>query len=328
MDEEIRKLNERAQGYSEKLGSVQRELAKVIVGQARIVEKLMIALISDGHVLLEGVPGLAKTLMIRSLADSINASFCRIQFTPDLLPADLIGTKIYNHKEFKFTTKKGPVFSNFILADEINRAPPKVQSALLEAMQERQVTISGDTFTLDKPFLVMATQNPIETEGTYRLPEAQVDRFMFKLLISYPSKQEEERIISLNTEGSEEKVSKVIAGKEILEMQAFVRRIYADDKVKGYVTSIVDATRNPKSYGLEMARLIDYGASPRASIWLILASKAQALLQGRGYVLPEDVQYVCHDILRHRILTSYEAEAEEIESDNIIDSIMERVKVP
>jgi len=328
MDAEIKKLSKQAESYARLIDHMKAEIGKVIVGQEDIVEKLIIALISDGHVLLEGVPGLAKTMMIRTLSKVLDARFCRIQFTPDLLPADILGTKIYNHKDTSFTTKFGPIFTNFVLADEINRAPPKVQSALLEAMQERQVTISGDTHSLEPPFLVMATQNPIETEGTYRLPEAQVDRFMFKLIIDYPSKKDEQKIINLNTENQQISVDRILAGADIIKMQEFVQSVYCDDKIKEYVTDIVDASRRPEDYKLEMNGLIEYGASPRASIWLIMAAKAQALTQGRGYVLPEDVKYIAHDVLRHRILVSYEAEAEGIDSDNLIDKILEKVKVP
>jgi len=328
VDEEITKLTKQAAGYSKILDTVMAEVKKAIVGQDGTIQKLYIALISDGHVLLEGVPGLAKTMMIRTMSLVMDASFRRIQFTPDLLPADILGTKIYNHRDSSFSTKKGPIFANFILADEINRAPPKVQSALLEAMQEKQVTISGDTFPLQMPFLVMATQNPIETEGTYRLPEAQVDRFMFKLIIGYPNKENEKRIIELNTEGIITKINRMISTQDLLKIQAFVKSIYCDDKVKQYVTDLVDASRNPRDYGLEMDGLIEYGASPRASIWLILAGKAHALMNGRGYVMPEDIQEIAHDVLRHRILVSYEAEAEETTSDMIIDQILEKVKVP
>jgi len=279
MNQEIKKLSLKSEQYSKRLNNVLEEVRKIIVGQEEILKKLLISLIADGHVLLEGVPGLAKTLMIRTLAETINAKFTRIQFTPDLLPADITGTKIYDHKDGSFATKKGPIFANFILADEINRAPPKVQSALLEAMQERQVTIQGDTFPLDRPFLVLATQNPIETEGTYKLPEAQVDRFMFKLLIKYPSKDEEKIIIRRNTQGQEFRIKKVLSPNEIKNIQKFNTQIYADEKIEEYVASIVDATRNPKKYNLEFDGHIDYGASPRASIWLILSAKAHALLQ-------------------------------------------------
>lgn len=327
-NQEIKKLNIQAEKYAKQVNNVLEEIKKVIVGQEEILEKLLISLIADGHILLEGVPGLAKTLMIKTLSDTLSAKFQRIQFTPDLLPADITGTKIYDHKNSSFTTKKGPIFANFILADEINRAPPKVQSALLEAMQERQVTIQGDTFALEKPFLVLATQNPIETEGTYKLPEAQVDRFMFKLLIDYPNKEEEKEIIRRNTQGKEFKLNKILNPDDIIKIQKFNQQIYADEKIEEYVSSIVDATRNPKKYNLEFDGHIDYGASPRASIWLILAGKAHALLNSRGYVMPEDVKAIAHDVLRHRILLSYEAEAEEITTDDIIKKILEKIKVP
>ncbi|MFH1641398.1 MAG: MoxR family ATPase [Nanoarchaeota archaeon] len=328
MDAEIKKLNIKAEQYSKQLTKVIDEIKKVIVGQQEILEKLVLSLVADGHILLEGVPGLAKTLMIKTMSDTLNAQFHRIQFTPDLLPADIIGTKIYDHKNGSFSTKKGPIFANFILADEINRAPPKVQSALLEAMQERQITIQGETFPLDKPFLVLATQNPIETEGTYTLPEAQVDRFMFKLIIKYPTKEEEKWIIQRHTQCKEFKINKVINPEDIIKIQKFASLIYADEKIEDYVTSIVDATRNPKKYNLDFDGHIDYGASPRASIWLILAAKAHALLQGRGYVTPEDVQEIAYDVLRHRIILSYEAEAEELSTDSIIKKILEKIKVP
>ena len=304
MNQEIKKLNLTAEKYAKQLNRILDEVKTVIVGQEETLNKLMISLIANGHILLEGVPGLAKTLMIKTISDTLSSKFNRIQFTPDLLPADIIGTKIYDHKNGTFSTKKGPIFTNFILADEINRAPPKVQSALLEAMQERQVTIQGDTFLLNQPFLVLATQNPIETEGTYKLPEAQVDRFMFKLIINYPKKEEEKEIIRRNTQGKEFKINKVMGPDEIIRIQKFNQQIYADEKIEEYVASIVDSTRNPKAYGLEFDGHIDYGASPRASIWLILAGKAHALLQGRGYVMPEDIKAIAHDVLRHRILLS------------------------
>jgi len=328
MNQDIKKLNAKAEQYAKELQHILDEVKKVIVGQDEILERLLISLIADGHILLEGVPGLAKTLMIKTLSDTINAKFHRIQFTPDLLPADITGTKIYDYKNQSFSTKKGPIFTNFILADEINRAPPKVQSALLEAMQERQVTIQGDTFPLERPFLVMATQNPIETEGTYKLPEAQVDRFMFKLLITYPTKEEEKIIIQRNTQGHEYKISKILNPEEINAIQKFNQQIYADEKIEEYVASMVDATRHPKKYGLEFDGHIDFGASPRASIWLILAGKAHALLNSRGYVLPEDIQAIAYEVLRHRIILSYEAEAEELTTDDIIKKILEKVKVP
>ncbi len=328
MDSEIKKLNEKAQNYSRQIQEAITEIKKVIVGQDEIIEKLMISLIADGHVFLEGVPGLAKTLMIKTLAQTIDSKFKRIQFTPDLLPADIIGTKIYNHKEGSFRTKRGPIFANFILADEINRAPPKVQSALLEAMQEKQVTISGDSYQLEKPFLVLATQNPLETEGTYRLPEAQVDRFMFKVMIGYPDKSEEKEIINRMTTGTVFDIKKTLTPSAIQKVQKLNTQIYVDEKISNYAVDIVDATRNPSAYGLELDGQIDYGASPRASIWLILASKAHALLCGRGYVIPEDIQEIAYEVLRHRIILSYEAEAEEMDSDKVIKMIIDKVKVP
>lgn len=327
-DKDIQDLNKRAQEYCGDINKVLDEVKGVIVGQTDILDRLMISLIADGHVLLEGVPGLAKTLMVKTLSDVLNTKFCRIQFTPDLLPADIVGTKIYDPKTTSFTTQKGPIFHNFILADEINRAPPKVQSALLEAMQERQVTISGDTYRLDAPFLVLATQNPIETEGTYRLPEAQVDRFMFKLLIDYPSKAEEKIIIRRMTRGEHIDVGKMILEDRIREIQRFNQEIYADETIVDYVTDIVDATRNSSDYNLDVDDMIEYGASPRASIYLILAGKAHAMLDGRGYVVPEDVKAIAADVLRHRILLSYEAEAEEVTADRIIGEILKQVKSP
>ncbi len=325
---DIKKLNEISRKHSEKLNEVIEEIKKVIVGQEEIIKKIIIALTADGHILLEGVPGLAKTLMINTLAKTLEARFKRIQFTPDLLPADLIGTKIYNQKEGTFSTKKGPIFTNFILADEINRAPPKVQSALLEAMQEKQVTISGDTYKIEKPFLVLATQNPLETEGTYKLPEAQVDRFMMKIIINYPDKEEEKTIINRMTTGKEYHTKKIMSLKEIKEIQEFTRKIYVDDSIKEYVVNIIDATRNPEDYDLEIKPLIEYGASPRASIWLIIGAKANALMEGRGYVIPDDVKFIAKDILRHRIILSYEAEAENITEDDIVNQILERIEVP
>ncbi len=328
MNAEVKKLTAQAEKYSKDIEKAIEEVSKIIVGQDDTIKKLMIALIADGHILLEGVPGLAKTLMVRTLSDAMHADFCRIQFTPDLLPADIIGTKIYDHKKTEFYTKKGPIFSNFILADEINRAPPKVQSALLEAMQERQVTIQGETHPLQRPFLVMATQNPIETEGTYKLPEAQVDRFMFKLLITYPEKEDEKEIIRRMTKGVDYITKKILTKENIKDIQKFNPQVYADEKIEEYVASLVDSTRHPEKYKLDIDGHIEYGASPRASIWLILASKANAMIEGRGYVTPEDVQAVAHDVLRHRILLTYEAEAENITPDQIIDKILSKVKVP
>ena len=328
MNEEIQELNKRAEEYSEKIKRVRSEIGKIVVGQGDIIEKLLIALISDGHVLIEGVPGLAKTLMIKTLSECLDCGFVRLQFTPDLLPADIIGTKIYDHKDISFRTVKGPIFTNFILADEINRAPPKVQSALLEAMQEKQVSIQGETLRLNRPFMVLATQNPIESEGTYKLPEAQVDRFMFKILIDYPAKDDEIEIIERFTEGAKHSVSKLLSSRQILEMQEFNQKIYADRKIKDYVAEIVDATRHPEEYGLEIGGYIEYGASPRASLWLILAAKAHAMMNGRGYVKPEDVKAIAYEVLRHRILLTYEAEAEQRTSDEMITKILERIRVP
>lgn len=328
MDKEIQKLNEKAEVYSEAIDKVIEEIKKVVIGQEDVINKVILSMLADGHVLLEGAPGLAKTLLIKTLSQSVNSDFARLQFTPDLLPADITGTQIYDHKKSTFTTIKGPIFSNFVLADEINRAPPKVQSALLEAMQERQVTIQGETFMLEKPFLVLATQNPIESEGTYKLPEAQVDRFMFKILIDYPSKDEEKQIIERFTHGASHKVNAVLSEKKILEIQKFTPEIYADEKIVEYISEIVDATRNPDDYKLELNGHIEYGASPRASLWLTLASKGYALMNGRGYVIPEDVRAVAHDVLRHRIILTFEAEAEGISPDDVIDIILDKIKVP
>ncbi|MDE6793268.1 MAG: MoxR family ATPase [Muribaculaceae bacterium] len=300
-----------------------------IVGQKHLVDSLLIALLCNGHVLLEGVPGLAKTLAIKTLASLVDAKYSRIQFTPDLLPADVIGTLIYSIKNESFEVKKGPIFANFVLADEINRAPAKVQSALLEAMQERQVTIGDETFPLDKPFLVMATQNPIEQEGTYPLPEAQTDRFLLKVVIGYPSKNEEKDIIRQNIHGVQAPILPVVTPSDILEVQKIVEKIYIDEKIENYIVDIVFATREPGKYGLQdLESIISYGASPRASISLALASRAYAFLQGRGYVIPEDVRAVCHDVMRHRIGLSYEAEANNIGADEVITAILDKVVVP
>ena len=328
MNKEIEALNTQAQRYAKKLENLSKEIKKIIVGQEDVIEKLLLTLIVQGHVLLEGVPGLAKTLMIKTLADCIDCSFIRMQFTPDLLPADITGTKIYNHKDLSFTTLKGPIFAHFVLADEINRAPPKVQSALLEAMQEKQVSIQGETFPLTRPFFVMATQNPIESEGTYKLPEAQVDRFVFKVLIKYPTKNEEIEIINRFTEGIVPTSNKIMSLEDIIKIQDFNQKIYADEKIKEYVSEIVDATRNPTQYNIDIEGLIEFGASPRASLWLILAGKAHAMIQGRGYVIPEDIKAIAYETLRHRILLTYEAEAEEITSDQIITKILDTIKVP
>jgi len=328
MNKEIQDLNKKAEEYSNKIEIVKKEISKVIVGQEDIIEKVLISLISNGHVLIEGVPGLAKTLIIKTLSECLSSDFVRIQFTPDLLPADITGTKIYEYKNSSFKTIKGPIFTNFVLADEINRAPPKVQSALLESMQEHQVSIQGDTLKLPRPFMVLATQNPIESEGTYKLPEAQVDRFMFKLIIGYPEKEEEVEIIERFTEGIIIKVSKLLSAKQIIELQDFNQKIYADKKIKDYVAEIVDASRRPEIYDLKINGHIEYGASPRASLWLILAAKAHAMINGRGYVKPEDVKAIAHEVLRHRIILTYEAEAEQITSDDIITKIFEKIKAP
>ena len=300
-----------------------------IVGQKHLIDSLLIALLANGHVLLEGVPGLAKTLAIKTLATLVDAKYNRIQFTPDLLPADVIGTLIYSIKRETFEVKKGPIFANFVLADEINRAPAKVQSALLEAMQERQVTIGEETFPLDRPFLVMATQNPIEQEGTYPLPEAQTDRFLLKVVIGYPTREEEKEIIRQNIAGALDEISAVVAKTEILDVQKIVEKIYIDEKIENYIVDIVFATREPQKYGLnDLEDLVEYGASPRASISLAKASRAYAFLQGRGYVIPEDVRAVCHDVMRHRIGRTYEAEANNISADEVITDILDKVKVP
>jgi len=326
---DIKEINERIQRESAFVDMLMMELSKVIVGQKYMVERLLIGLLSNGHILLEGVPGLAKTLAIKSLAQSIHAKFNRIQFTPDLLPADLIGTMIYNQRKEEFTVRRGPIFSNFILADEINRAPAKVQSALLEAMQERQVTIGEQTFPLEEPFLVLATQNPIEQEGTYPLPEAQVDRFMLKIVIGYPSKEDEKLIIRQHIAAKFHSVNAVITPEAILKSRNLTREVYMDEKIEKYIVDIVFATRLPKDYNLsKLSQLISYGGSPRASINLALAAKAYAFIKRRGYVIPEDVRAVCHDVLRHRIGLTYEAEAENVTSEHIINEILNAVEVP
>ncbi len=326
---DIRELNDRIQRESQFTDLIHLEMNKVIIGQKHMTERLMIGLLANGHILLEGVPGLAKTLAITSLANVIDANFSRIQFTPDLLPADLLGTLIYSQKNEEFMIKKGPIFANFILADEINRSPAKVQSALLEAMQERQVTIGDTTFKLDEPFLVMATQNPIEQEGTYPLPEAQVDRFMLKVVINYPNKEEEKLILRQNITNTQSKTNKIIKTSDILKAREIVREIYLDEKIENYITDIVFATRYPKDYKLNnFAGMIQYGASPRASINLALAAKALAFLRKRGYVIPEDIRAIAHDVMRHRIGLTYEAEAENITSEDIINEILNSVEVP
>ncbi|MCL2683311.1 MAG: MoxR family ATPase [Bacteroidales bacterium] len=326
---DIKELNEKIQQESAFVDMLSMELKKTIVGQKHMIERLLIGLLANGHILLEGVPGLAKTLAIKSLAESIDAKFSRIQFTPDLLPADLLGTMIYSQKQEQFVTKKGPIFANFILADEINRAPAKVQSALLEAMQERQVTIGETTYKLDDPFLVLATQNPIEQEGTYPLPEAQVDRFMLKLVIGYPKKEEEKQIIRQNILNEYPKVSQILKPADIIKARTLTREVYLDEKIENYITDIVFATRFPSEYKLEKFKdLISFGGSPRASINLALASKAYAFIKRRGYVIPEDVRAICHDVLRHRIGLTYEAEAENITTEDIINEILNTVEVP
>ncbi len=322
-------LNEKIKNESALIDLLMNEIGKVIVGQKAMVERLIIGLLGNGHVLLEGVPGLAKTLAIKTLAAAMKAKFQRIQFTPDLLPADLIGTQIYNQKDGNFLIRKGPIFANFILADEINRAPAKVQSALLEAMQERQITIGETTFKLDEPFLVLATQNPIEQEGTYPLPEAQVDRFMLKIKITYPERAEELSIMRQNISLIETKINPVISPEEILKARHLLSEVYIDEKIEKYILDIVFATRNPKEFGLtKLADLISYGASPRASINLAIGAKAMAFIKRRGYVIPEDVRAICLDVLRHRIAVTYEAEAEEITSENVIQEILNKVVVP
>ena len=329
MSMDIRQINEMIEKESAFVDLINLEMNKVIVGQRHMTDSLLIGLLSKGHILLEGVPGLAKTLAINTLASTISAGFSRIQFTPDLLPADLIGTMIYDQKSGGFQVRKGPVFSNFILADEINRAPAKVQSALLEAMQEKQVTIGDQTFKLQEPFLVMATQNPVEQEGTYPLPEAQVDRFMLKVVISYPSKDEEARIIRQNIQGEFPKATAILKTDDILRAREVVRQVYMDEKIEKYIVDIVFASRYPEQYNLgKLKGLISFGGSPRASISLAQASKAYAFIRRRGYVIPEDVRAVCNDVLRHRIGLTYEAEAENLTSEEIIAEILNSVEVP
>jgi MoxR-like ATPase len=326
---DIKALNERIHEESAFIELLHLELGKKIIGQKYMLERLLLGLLGQGHILLEGVPGLAKTLAIKSLATAIDAKFSRIQFTPDLLPADLVGTMIYNQQKNEFVVRKGPIFANFILADEINRAPAKVQSALLEAMQEKQVTIGDTTFKLEEPFLVLATQNPIEQEGTYPLPEAQVDRFMLKVVIKYPLKEDEKLIIRQNVSKESVPIHAVVKTSEILKARDTVREVYMDEKIEHYILDIVFATRNPEQFRLEKLKpLISYGGSPRASINLALASKAYAFIKRRGYVIPEDVRAVCHDVLRHRIGLTYEAEAENVTSEDIINEILNHVEVP
>lgn len=326
---DIGALNEKIEKQSAFIDILSMEINKVIVGQKHMVERLLIGLLGEGHILLEGVPGLAKTLAINTLAKAVHGDFSRIQFTPDLLPADVVGTMIYNMKENDFSIKKGPIFANFVLADEINRAPAKVQSALLEAMQEKQVTIGDETFTLEKPFLVMATQNPIEQEGTYPLPEAQVDRFMLKTVIKYPQLTEEQLIVRQNLKGGFEEVNQVVSLDQILKAQKSVREVYMDEKIEKYILDIIFATRTPENYNLaDLKPLISFGSSPRGSINLAVASKCYAFIKRRGYVIPEDVRAVVHDVLRHRIGISYEAEAENITSEDIINKIVNEIEVP
>jgi MoxR-like ATPase len=329
IETDIKVLNEKIQKESEFVDLITLEMNKVIVGQKHMVERLLIGLLSDGHILLEGVPGLAKTLAINSLANVVDAKFSRIQFTPDLLPADLLGTMIYSQKKEEFIVRQGPIFANFILADEINRSPAKVQSALLEAMQERQVTIGDHTYKLEEPFLVMATQNPIEQEGTYPLPEAQVDRFMLKVVISYPKKEEEKMILRQNITNAFSKTATILKTADIKRAKDVVREVYLDDKIETYITDIVFATRYPAEHKLDKYEgMISYGASPRASINLALAAKAYAFIKRRGYVLPEDVRAIAHDVLRHRIGLTYEAEAENVTSEEIINEILNTIEVP
>ena len=325
----IKELNDRIRQESEFVDLLSLEMGKVIVGQKHLVENLLIGLLSNGHILLEGVPGLAKTLAINTLAQAVSAKFSRIQFTPDLLPADVLGTLIYSQKKEQFEIHKGPIFANFVLADEINRSPAKVQSALLEAMQERQVTIGDETFKLPEPFLVMATQNPIEQEGTYPLPEAQVDRFMLKVIVDYPKKEEERQIIRMNNNGEFPKASPVVKPEDIIRAREVVRDVYMDEKIERYIVDIVYATRTPEEYGLKDVKgLISYGASPRASISLSAAAKAYAFIKRRGYVIPEDVRAVCPEVLRHRMGLTYEAEAENVTSDELVQRVINAVIVP
>ena len=326
---DLQEINASVEAESAFVDRLLGEVRQVIVGQTNLLERLLMGLLTQGHILLEGVPGLAKTLAVSSFANVVDLSFRRLQFTPDLLPADLIGTLIFNQKEANFVPRKGPIFASVILADEINRAPAKVQSALLEAMQERQVTIGDTTYPLPDPFLVLATQNPIEQEGTYPLPEAQVDRFMFKVIVSYPTKEEERGILDrMTATGGEPRVDRIIQPAELLRAREVVRSIYVDDRVRDYVVNLVHATREPKDYGLDMAELIRYGASPRATIYLLVAGRAHAFLRHRGFVTPEDIKAVGPDVLRHRVILSYEAEAEEVTSEEVIRRIFDTIEVP
>jgi len=327
---QIKELEEKIQIESEKLAAVEQEISKAVIGQEYMIKRLIIGLLTGGHILLEGLPGLAKTLAVNTLSQTVAVDFNRIQFTPDMLPADLIGTNVFNPKEGSFTPKKGPIFTNIILADEINRAPAKVQSALLEVMQEKQVTLAGQTYPLEKPFLVLATQNPIEQEGTYPLPEAQVDRFMMKLKITYPEKQDERKLLDLITSFSQvTNIQQVISKEQILEIGNLVKDVYIDDKIKDYIVDIVDASRFPSKYNLESLKpLIEVGASPRATITLAIAAKAYAFLNGKGFVTPQDIKLIAPDVLRHRVIISYEAEAEEKTSDDIIQVLLSEIPVP
>lgn len=330
MYEHIKELEDRIKVESQKIQEVKREIGKAVIGQEYMIDRLIIGLLTGGHVLLEGLPGLAKTLAVNSLAKTMKASFRRIQFTPDMLPADLIGTNVFNPKEGTFSPKKGPIFANIILTDEINRAPAKVQSALLEVMQEKQVTLAGETYPMDQPFLVLATQNPIEQEGTYPLPEAQVDRFMMKLKVSYPSKDEEREILNLVTSFDQKiALKQILSSDEIQKMRQMIEDVYVDEKIKDYIVSLVDASRNPTAYSLDsLAPLIEIGASPRATITLAIAARAHAFLQGKGFVSPQDIKVVAPDILRHRIMISYEAEAEEKTSDDLVNTLLSEIPVP
>ncbi|MEW6439571.1 MAG: MoxR family ATPase [bacterium] len=324
----VQEITERIQAMGPTVQDIFSEIGKVIIGQKSMIERLLIGVLADGHILVEGVPGLAKTTAVKCLARTIHARFQRIQFTPDLLPADLIGTQIYRPREGDFVVKKGPIFSNIVLADEINRAPAKVQSALLEAMQEKQVTIGEQTFPLEEPFMVMATQNPIEQEGTYPLPEAQVDRFMLKLLVRYPNREEELSIMNAQARTRKPEIAPVLGAPQVSQAREIVDSVYIDDKIQNYIVDLVLATREPKAYKLDVGNLIHYGASPRASICLNQAAKAYAFLQGRGYVTPQDVKTIAPDVLRHRILLTYEAEAEDLSTDHVIARILERIEVP
>jgi MoxR-like ATPase len=329
MHEDIKVLTKKIQKESAFIDKIKSEVAKVIVGQETVLERLLIGLLANGHILLDGVPGLAKTLMVKTLSSVIDTKFQRLQFTPDLLPADITGTMIWSYKEEKFLPKKGPIFSNLILADEINRAPAKVQSALLQAMQERQVTIGDHTYTLEEPFLVLATKNPIELEGTYKLPEAQVDRFFMNVMISYPDKKDELKIMRRMSSGQEIKVETVVSPDDILNARSLVNEVYINEKLENYILDIVFATRNPQDYGLpDMEYQIEYGASPRASIYINLAAKAQAFIKRRGYVTPYDIKTIVPDVLRHRIILTYKAEAEDVTTDDIIEKIFDKIEVP